>query len=1037
MERPLIKHPAALLLAVVTLPLQLSLAAPPSTRPVTGLRDNTPEVFALTGARIVVAPGRVIPQGNVVVRDGVITAVGPRLAIPADARVFDLTGRTIYAGLLDAYHEFSLPTLDKETGAPYWNELITPERNVAEHFAGEEGSNEKLRSQGITAQLVAPSSGIIKGESAVVLTGTASNHASILAGKTALHVRLTVARRRSSYPNSPMGAVALARQAFYDADWYRAAWNTYRSSSTLPRPERNDALAALQPYCNDGGLIIADAANELYFLRADEIARELGLKLVVRGSGHEYRQIDAIRQTGRSVLVPIDFPKPPNVATAEAAQGVTLEQLMHWDLAPENPARLEAAGVKFALTSAGLDDRGAFLKQLRRAVERGLTTAAALRSVTTAPAEILQMDHLVGTVESGKLANLVVTDGDLFDNKTKVLETWVAGERHEVESRPTRDLRGTWQVRLLDDSPSLFSLRLTGEPDRLKGKIVVGEAEADAKSEPLEHIGFRDGRMSGVFDGGPFDRDGKARLTAIVSNDGSELQWLGHIVWPDGSRSELTGVRPSPSGEETSAGQEDDSTATAQDDEPTNEQASFEVNFPMGAFGVEAAPGQPDAVMFNNATIWTCGPAGVLENASLLIKDGRVVAVGKELDVPPGATVIDATGKHLSPGIIDCHSHMATDGGVNESGQAITAEVRIGDFINSDDIAIYRQLAGGVTTSNLLHGSANPIGGQNQVIKLRWGSLPAAMKFAGAPAGIKFALGENVTRSNRREPSNRYPRSRMGVEQIMRDAFHAARDYQIRREDWQKTRQGLPPRRDLELDALAEILAGERWVHCHSYRQDEILALIRTLNDFGVQIGTFQHILEGYKVADEMAKQGAMGSAFSDWWAYKFEVYDAIPYAGALMHRAGVVVSFNSDDRELARHLNHDAAKAVKYGGVPPAEALKFVTLNPARQLRIDQQVGSLEPQKDADVVVWSGDPLSIFSRCEQTWIDGRKYFDIAADRIARQEAAQRHNQLVQKILSSGESMRSSEDESEDKDELQWAREDVYCRCRNLNALAP
>jgi N-acetylglucosamine-6-phosphate deacetylase len=304
------------------------------------------------------------------------------------------------------------------------------------------------------------------------------------------------------------------------------------------------------------------------------------------------------------------------------------------------------------------------------------------------------------------------------------------------------------------------------------------------------------------------------------------------------------------------------------------------------------------------------------------------------------------------------------------------------------------------------------------------------MKDSAAPPGIKFALGENVTRANSRA-SNRYPRTRMGVEQIMRDAFHAADDYRKEWDRWRRTHDGLPPRRDLELEALAEVLAGDRWVHCHSYRQDEILALLRTLDSFGIQIGTFQHILEGYKVADEMAKHGAMGSAFSDWWAYKFEVYDAIPYAGALMHRAGVVVSFNSDDRELARHLNHEAAKAVKYGGVPPAEALKFVTLNPARQLRIDQHVGSLESGKDADLVVWSGPPLSILSRCEQTWIDGRKYFDRTDDQRAREEALDRRNVLVQKILASGETMRSTA-ESPENEEALWPREDEFCRCRNL-----
>jgi N-acetylglucosamine-6-phosphate deacetylase len=432
-------------------------------------------------------------------------------------------------------------------------------------------------------------------------------------------------------------------------------------------------------------------------------------------------------------------------------------------------------------------------------------------------------------------------------------------------------------------------------------------------------------------------------------------------------------------------------------------------------------------VLFRNATVWTCDEAGTLENADILIANGRIVAVGKKLEPPKAALVIDATGKHIAPGIVDCHSHMATDGGINEATQAVTAEVRIGDFIDAEDIAIYQQLAGGVTCANILHGSANPIGGQNQVIKLRWGVESEQIKFAEAPAGIKFALGENVKQSNWGDKfTTRYPQTRMGVDQIIRDTLAAARDYRRRQEDWRLARSGLPSRVDLELEAVAEILEHKRWIHCHSYRQDEILALIRTLDDVGVTIGTFQHILEGYKVADAMRRHGAMGSSFSDWWAYKIEVYDAIPYNGALMHRAGVNVSFNSDDRELARHLNHEAAKAVKYGGVAPEEALKFVTLNPAMQLRIDKLVGSLAPGKQADLTVWSGDPLSNFSRCEQTWIDGRKYFDLADDVRRRGQAAEMHRVLVQKILASGAAMlQPGEDDGEDKQ--LWPRHDIYC----------
>ncbi len=403
--------------------------------------------------------------------------------------------------------------------------------------------------------------------------------------------------------------------------------------------------------------------------------------------------------------------------------------------------------------------------------------------------------------------------------------------------------------------------------------------------------------------------------------------------------------------------------------------------FPLGAYTYTQIPEQPKHVLVKNATIWTSGPDGILENADLLITDGKINKIGKGLKVPKNAIVIDASDKHVTPGLIDEHSHTGISQGINEGTQAVTAEVRIKDVINNRDIAFYRELAGGLTVVNQFHGSSNPIGGQSSTIKIRWGASPEDFQIREAKPGIKFALGENVKRSNwGSEGTTRYPQTRMGVEQIIRDRFKAALDYE---KEWTKyksikKKKGIiPPRRDLELEAILEIVKGERDVHSHAYRQDEILMLIRVAEDFGFTIGTFEHVLEGYKIADVIASHGAGASTFSDWWAYKFEVYDAIPYAGALMHDVGVVVAFNSDDSELARRMNLEAAKAVKYGSVSEEEALKFVTLNPAKQLKIDHLVGSLEQGKDGDFVIWSGHPLSTYTKCEQTWIDGRKYFEL------------------------------------------------------------
>lgn len=398
----------------------------------------------------------------------------------------------------------------------------------------------------------------------------------------------------------------------------------------------------------------------------------------------------------------------------------------------------------------------------------------------------------------------------------------------------------------------------------------------------------------------------------------------------------------------------------------------------------------PKAVLIKNATIWTCGPLGRIENASLLVVDGKVTAVGRlaDMTMPKDTHIIDIPGIHITPGLIDCHSHSMIMGGVNEGTLPSTAMVRVGDVVNSESETIHQQLAGGLTACNLLHGSANPIGGQNCVIKLRDGSPPEELKLKGAPGGIKFALGENVKQSGWGDAfKSRFPQSRMGVPAFHTNRFTAAQHHMAEIEK-QKREGGPPVRRDLELEAIAEIIRGERLVHCHSYRQDEIVAFLRVMEGFKVKVGTLQHILEGYKVADEIAKHGAGASAFSDWWAYKLEVYDAIPHAGSIMRERGVLVSFNSDSSDHARRMNLEAAKAVKYGGTSEEEALKFVTINPAKQLRIDKWVGSLDPGKDADFAIWSGHPLSTFSICLQTWIDGKQCFE--------REAAKRRSEARQ-----------------------------------------
>ncbi|MFQ5738258.1 MAG: amidohydrolase family protein [Acidobacteriota bacterium] len=434
----------------------------------------------------------------------------------------------------------------------------------------------------------------------------------------------------------------------------------------------------------------------------------------------------------------------------------------------------------------------------------------------------------------------------------------------------------------------------------------------------------------------------------------------------------------------------------------------------------------PNEVLIKGATVWTLEGRGILSNTDVLIRDGKISRIGRNLSAGSDAVVIEARGKHVTPGLIDAHSHAAVEGfGVNEGAHSVTAEVRVADVLDPTNRFIYLGLSGGLTVANVLHGSANAIGGQNAVIKMRWGvDDPDQLLIDTAPPGIKFALGENPKRSN--FPSlpgmtGRYPKTRMGVAATIRNAFRQAQRY---REEWEHydslprsdQEHTVPPRRNLQLDTLVEVLEGKRLVHSHCYRADEILMLLRLAEEFKVRIQTLQHVLEGYRVADEIARHGAGASTFSDWWSYKMEAYEAIPYNAALMRERGVLVSLNSDNPNLARRMNVEAAKTLRYGGLSPEQALALVTINPAKQLRIDDRVGSLAAGKDADVVVWNGDPLSIFSSVDYTFVDGKLLFSRQADTQHREQVKAARERLVEEIKNEGKKPEKSEEEEEEKE---------------------
>jgi len=883
-------------------------------------------VHAITGARIVVSPGQVIARGTIVVRDGLIAAVGADVQPPPDARVWKGDDLTVYAGLIDALVLPPEPPRHAAAGAGgpgapprgpapavagAVHELpsVRPERRVAEGAPPESKQVEGLRGAGFTSVHLAAREGIFRGTSAIVALGDGRFNQNLVVPDAAQVVALQP--QRSGYPGSLMGAVAVVRQGFLDARWHRDALAAYaKAPGAAARPGVNVAWDALQPAVSGRQPVLFVADDMLMVLRAAGLAREAEVRPIIATAGDEYKRAGEIATAKVDLIVPVNFPEAPEVADEGDAVEVTTQVLRHWQNAPGNPAALARAGVTFALTANGLKDVGRFREQVALAVERGLPADTALAAVTTVPARLLGVGDRLGTIETGRIANLtVVRGGDLFARNSTVTEVWVDGQRYEAPKKPA--------------------------DGKNEGKA-AGEAGATTSASSTPAAGSRPRTVGAASDAG------KAAGTAAAA---AALQPLV----------ETPTVRGDPE-----------------------------------AFRA-APPEQPAVVLVRNATVWTAGPQGTLQNADLLVRDGKVAAVGRGLTAPAGAVVIDGTGKHVVPGIIDAHSHAAILGNVNECTNSVTAEVRIADVVNSETVNMYQQLAGGTTMMHLLHGSCNAIGGQAAIIKNKWGAAPEQLLFP-TPPTIKFALGENPKRAG---GTDRYPRTRAGVEQTIRQAFAGARDYEAAWREYRAGTRPLPPRRDLQAEAVLEILDGKRLIHSHSYRADEILMLMRVAEEFGFTVQTFQHVLEGYKVADEMAAHGATASAFSDWWGYKFEVYDAIPYAGYLMWDRGVTVSFNSDSGELARRLNTEAAKAVKYGGVPPEEAITFVTLNPAIQLRIADRVGSLEVGKDADFSIWNGSPLSTLALCEQTWIEGRRYFDRAADLAGRAALEQERAELI------------------------------------------
>ncbi|GAA4397684.1 amidohydrolase family protein [Nibrella viscosa] len=975
----------------LTLLLAAGLALPAwaqVTFPRNGVYDERPGLYAFTNATIVVDPQTTLDNATLLIRNGIIEAVGKDVKLPAGTVVTNLQGKRIYPALIDLESTYGMPEIKRtagqsfrtpqqhestKKGAYYWNQAIQPETDAGALFKVTEQSADELRKLGFGAVLTHHHDGIARGNGALVsLADDRENMVMLRAGVSA-HYSFSKGTSTQAYPNSPMGSVALLRQAFYDADWYKRGGYKEQANLSLDALSKQKTLPQ-----------IFEAPDKFGILRADKIGDEFGIQFIIKGSGDEYQRLDEVRATGASLILPLVFPQAYDVEDAWDADNVSLAELKHWEMAPANAGMLAKANVPFALTSAGLRNKAEFWTNLRKAIEYGLPETKALEALTTAPARLIKADDLLGTLQKGKLANFIITSGNLFSADNIIYENWIRGNRHIVNDKNVADLRGTYGLTIGDQKN--LKLLITGKsPEKPEYQITVNDTmkltPKIAVSNDLLSIQVQLDKKPGT---------GTTRLTGYRET-GTLLKGDGTL--PDGTPVKWTATLSQPY---------QPAVAKADTSKPAQPEIG-KILYPFVGMGNPEKP-KAETLLIRNATVWTNEKDGILGSTDVLVQNGKIAQVGKNLTAPAGAKVIDGTGKHLTNGIIDEHSHIALFS-VNEGGQSSSAEVRMGDVVNSDDINIYRQLAGGVTSSQLLHGSANSIGGQSALVKLKWGESPENMLIKGADGFIKFALGENVKQSNWGIANpTRFPQTRMGVEQVYFDHFVRAREYD---NAWKKYNalpakeklNAVPPHRDIELDALAEILNKKRFITCHSYVQSEINMLMKVADSLGFKVNTFTHILEGYKVADKMAKHGAGGSSFSDWWAYKMEVKDAIPYNAALMQREGVTVSINSDDAEMARRLNQEAAKTVEYGGIAEEDAWKMVTLNPAKLLHLDNRLGSIQPGKDADLVLWNNNPLSIYARPEKTIIDGAIYFDLQAEDQKRDVMQKERARLIQKML--------------------------------------
>jgi len=987
------------------------------TFPENGVADPRHGHFAFTNATIVKDATTTLTNATLVIKDGKITAAGTGIKVPAGAVEVDCKGKYIYPSFIDIYADYGVappsqrgiggtattggfnftqqPQLESATKGPYgWNQAIKSDADAYRVFTVDDTKAKPLREIGFGTVLSHVKDGIARGTGTVVTLANEKENLVMLKEKASAHYSFQKGTSTQSYPSSIMGCIALLRQSYLDAQWYKS------------KPALEGINLSLQAWNDVQGLPqIFDANDKWNNLRADKIGDEFSVQYIIKAGQNEYQRIKEMKATNATFILPLNFPQAQDVEDPGDARFVSVNDMKHWELAPTNAAAFEKAGIPFCLTTADLRSVATFWASLRKAMEYGLSESKAMEALTKIPATILGVYDKVGSLDVGKLANFLITSGPIFNEKTTIYHNWVQGIKYNVKddsnitgtyALTVKSLTGTENYTLDVKSSSaltMFAKDTMNTKFSYDGKMVkLSYAPMARRQRPTMPADTTQRRPDGGFPGAGAQTQALPASAIRLSGVNSGMEWNGTGV--DSAGNALTWTAVFTKAAEVKAD------STKKKEMP----AIGKVVYPFEPFGwEEGQEPKQETILIKNATVWTNEKEGILQNADVLIKNGKIAAVGKNLS-DATAKVIDGTGKHVTAGVIDEHSHIAA-ASINEGGQSVTSEVRIADNLNPDDINIYRQLSGGVTTSHILHGSANTIGGQTQLIKLRWGTNAEDLKFKNWDGQIKFALGENVKRTSSSisnfSNNNRYPDTRMGVEQVLVDAFTRAKDYKKAWADYNNTidKKGLnAPRRDLKLDALVEVLDKKRFITCHSYVQSEINSAMEVANRMGYTVNTFTHILEGYKVADKMLKHGSFASTFSDWWAYKMEVEDAIPYNAAIMQKVGLTVAINSDDAEMARRLNQEAGKIVKYGGVTEEEALKMVTLNPAKMLHVDDRVGSLKVGKDGDIVLWSDHPLSIYAKSLYTIVDGIIYFDRVKDEQLQKQVDTERARLVKKL---------------------------------------